>query len=179
MLIGILFVGLSYWSVVRPILAVRAADRGTIEFRSGDYQPALAEFQRALAYHSFMSNPIRQQMMVLGSQLSSGDQPLSDFQAYTAKIIEQNNLTEPYNSYHRLISGMYLGGLAKTNSQFLPLAENNFVQAATLAPGKAETYLRWGEMYAKLNRYDEAEKKFEQALQLEPDNGYVNSLVGN
>lgn len=179
MLIGILLVGLSYWSVVRPILAVRVADRGTIEFKSGNYQLALAEFQRALVYHSFMSNTIRQQMMVLGSQLSSADQPPPDFSAYTAQIIEQNNLIEPYNSYHRLISGMYLGGLAKTNPQFLPLAEDNFARAAILAPGKAETYVRWGEMYAKLNRYPEAEAKFNQALQLEPDNGYINSLVGS
>lgn len=179
MLIGILLVGLSYWSVVRPILAVRAADRGTIEFKSGNYQLALAEFQRALAYRSFMSNTIRQQMMVLGSQLSSDDQSLPDFQAYTAKIINQNNLTEPYNSYHRLISGMYLGNLAKTNPQFLPLAEDNFAQAAALAPGKAETYVRWGEMYVKLNRPAEAEQKFAQALQLEPDNGYIKSLVNS
>ena len=163
----------------RPILAVQAADHGTIEFKSGNYQLALAEFQQALAYHSFVSNTIRQQMMVLDNQLSSDDQPLQDFQAYTAQIIDQNNLTEPYNSYHRLISGMYLGGLAKTNLQFLPLAEDNFAQAAAMAPGKAETYMRWGEMYAKLNRYPEAEAKFNQALQLEPNHGYVNFLVSS
>ena len=181
LIIGIGMIGLSYWSVIQPVIAVRWADQGTITFQQQKFSDSWRLFGKALAEESYLSNAIRGQMAVLADNARANwenDPVFNDFQRQTGELIIQNYQTEPFNSYYYLIFGMYYGHLAQVWPEYLNKSETSFQRVAELAPRKAETYWQWGNIYGQMGEIDKAKVKYDIALDLEPANWVINYQVG-
>ena len=179
--IGVSMISLSYWSIVKPLVAVHFADQGTIVFQQQKFSESWKFFQRALAQNSYLSNPIRVQMVVLANNQRKtfvDQSEFNNFQLQLADLLPENYKTEPYNSYQYFIFGLYYGHLAEVWPEFLSKAETSFQQAIELAPNKAETYWQWGNIYGQLGDLEIAKTKYTKALDLEPYNGIINYKVG-
>ena len=179
--IGTGMVGLSYWSIVKPLLAVRFADRGTIVFQQQKFSQSWKFFQKSLAQNSYLSNTVRVQMVVLANNQRKtfvDQSEFNNFQLQLADLLPENHKTEPYNSYQYFIFGLYYGHLAEVWPEFLIKAETSFQRAVELAPNKAETYWQWGNIYGQLGNLEIAKTKYIKALDLEPYNGIINYRVG-
>ena len=181
LIIGVSVIGLSYWSIIKPLIAMRLADRATIVFQQQKFSESWQFFQRALSQRSYLSNPIRAQMLVLADNAREkvGTQPeFNDFQRQLADLLPMNHKTEPYNSYHYLIFGMYYGHLAEVWPEYLSQSEASFQRVVELTPRKAETYWQWGNIYSQIGDQDQARIKYMKALELEPSNWVINYQVG-
>lgn len=175
-------IGLSYWSVIKPLSAVHLADKGTIVFQQQKFSESWQFFQKALAQESYLSNPIRVQMVVLADSYRNefNNQPeFNNFQRQLANLLPANHKTEPYNSYHYFIFGLYYGHLAEVWPEFLIKSEDSFKRSIELAPRKAETYWQQGNIYGQLGDLEKARANYIAALDLEPANWTINYHVGS
>ncbi|MFH0912641.1 MAG: O-antigen ligase family protein [Patescibacteria group bacterium] len=181
LIIGISLISLSYCLVIKPLIAVRLADQGTIVFQQQKFSESWQFFQKALVQKSYLSNPIRVQMLILADnqrQKSIGQLDFNDFQRQLVDLLPMNHKIEPYNSYHYLIFGIYYGHLAEVWPEYLSKSEASFQRVTELAPRKAETYWQWGNIYGQIGEIDKAQAKYDKALELEPSNAIINYQVG-
>lgn len=171
---------LSYYSIIKPVLAIDTANQGIIEFHQGKVDESLDSFKQSLSYKSFVSNPIRTQMatLVINNLTNNQDQILNNFCNYIDEIANNNFTIEPRHSYYHLIFGMYYGKLSKSYPDLLEKAEYHFQKSAQLSPGNGEVYFHWGKMYINLNDKTKAKIKLDRALLLIPNNRDVYALTG-
>ncbi len=179
-IILITIIALSYYSIIKPVLAVDTASKGVIEFYQGKVDKSLNSFKQSLSYKSFVSNTIRTQMAVLAlnNPTNNQEQTLGNFYNYTNEIINDNFITEPYHSYYHLMFGIYYGRLSKSYPNLLKKAEYHFQKSAQLSPRNGEAYFHWGKMYIDLHDKTKAKIKLDRALLLIPNNKELYALTG-
>lgn len=179
-IIIIVAITLSYYSIIKPVLAVNAANQGTIEFHQGRVDESLNSFKQSLSYKSFVSNPIRAQMVTLvtNNLTDNREEVLNNFRNYINEIIDNNFITEPYHNYYHMIFGIYYGELSNIYPEFLKRAEYHFQKSVQLSPGNGEAYIYWGKMYINLNNKVEAKIKLDKALSLTSNNRDLYILSG-
>lgn len=171
----------SYFTIASPVLAVNMAQQGTIKFVNGEVDESLAYFKRSLEYQSLASNTIRAQMAVLAINTSKvNNQTLSsnNFHKYLNNSIKNSFLTEPLNSHYHLLFGLYNGKFAQLNPSMVKLAEYHFQKCAELSPRRGEVYLWWVKMYNSLGDKTRAEIKLERALKVAPTSDTVSAFAG-
>ena len=170
----------SYYSIIKPVLAIDTANQGVIEFNQGKINKSLNSFKQSLSYKSFVSNPIRAQMaiLVINNIANNQEQTLSTFYNYTNKITDNSFITEPQHSYYHLIFGIYYGKLSEFYPEFLKKAEYHFQKSAQLSLQNGEAYFHWGKMYIHLNDKTKAKIKLDRALLLIPNNRDLYALAG-
>ena len=171
----------SYYSIITPVLAVNATNRGLIEAHQGKIEESVDSLKQALSYNSFVSNAIRAQSAVLAINSPVGDQgsAIDIFYTHIAETTDDSFITEPYNSYYHLLYGMYYGKLSEVNPDMLEKAEYHFQRSAQLAPGNGEAYFQWGKMHFNLGNMTKAKIKLERALLLIPNNKDVYAFAGS
>jgi len=171
---------LSYYSIIKPVLAINTANQGVIEFNQGKVNESLNSFKQSLSYKSFVSNPIRAQMaiLVINNLTNNQEQVLNNFYNYTNEIINYNFITEPRHSYYHLIFGIYYGKLSKLHPELLKKAEYHFQKSAQLSLRNGEAYFHWGKMYIHLGDKTKAKIKLDRALLLISNNRDLYALAG-
>lgn len=172
---------LLYYSVITPVLAVNAANKGIIGLNQGKIEESIDNLETALSYNSFVSNAIRVQSTVLAinSPIADQESVINNFYAYITEIADDTFITEPYNSYYYLLYGIHYGRLSELNPDLLEKAEYYLQKSAQFSPGSGEAYFQWGKMYFNLGKMTKAKIKLERALLLIPNNKNVYAFAGS
>ena len=181
LIVIVVLLPLSYYSIINPLLAVNVANKGLLEFYQGEITESIDSFERSLAYKSFVSTPIRMHssMLAVNSPAIDQESTMDDFYDYVTKVADGVFVAEPYNGYYYLLYGIHYGRLAEFDPSLLEKAEYYFKKSAELSPKQGEAYFQWGKMYFDLEDMTKAKIKLERALLLIPNNKEVYNFVGS
>jgi len=163
-----------YFLHLKPIRQSKALIRVFQVYRESRAQPAAVEavFGKALAYNSFGTTEVREQVANIASEIIGNDKSPAEerrrFAEFAADELRKETLRPAKDVKHLLMLGSTLHRAATLDTKYLPEAETALSEAFRLSPTKQIAAFELAQLYLNTGKYAEAAAVLETAWRAEP-----------
>lgn len=174
LMFGVILLPAGYYLHIAPIEQSRALIKALLTYQyQGTVEQTLDAFQKAVAYNSFGTTEVREQiantaLSVLGSNRYGKDDQ-KKFAAFAIQELEKETATSAKDVKHLIFLGSVLNRSIELDPSYAPEAGRVLEEATKLSPGKQMAAFELAQYYALRGDGEHAVGELYRAWRLAPD----------